>query len=190
MNLQPLQDTPVVSVYFDCSNDWLFADWHGDLTLPQVQAGCLTVAECFLQCPCTRILNNNGDVRSLSAEVPQWLAREYLPHLGLAGIEYLAWVRPPNLLAQRLVDETVNQVDVLRLALFDNLSDAYAWLHDSHFHHLDDPDELSPDEKRHQLSKRVATLSAELAQNQNQALATEPDWPQGRAVAPAHLPQP
>jgi hypothetical protein len=184
MHLLPLQDTSLVSVYYDASNEWLFADWHGDLTLPQVQAGCLTVAECFLQRPCTRILNNNGDVRSLSPDVPQWLAREYLPHLGLAGVEYLAWVRPPNLFSQRLVDETVNQVDVLRLALFDNLSDAYAWLHDSHFHHLDDPSVLSPDEQRLKLSKRVAALSAELAQNRNKALPAEPGWPPGCVVAP------
>jgi hypothetical protein len=184
MHLQALQNTSCVSVHYDCSNDWLFADWHGALTLPLVQAGCRTIAECFLQHPCPRILNSNDAVTSLSNDVPQWLAYDYLPYLSAAGIAYLAWVSPLRLLSQHLIAESGSRDNALELAIFDNLTDGYAWLRDSHFRHLDDPSVGSPNEKRLQLTQRVAALSPEPAPPREPAQPV-PGWPLGCKVAPA-----
>ncbi|GAB3586466.1 hypothetical protein [Hymenobacter daeguensis] len=168
MNLLLLHDTPIVSVYFDAQNDWLYSDWRGNLSLADVQAGCLTIARCFLDRTYPRILNSNVDVTGMSPQAPKWLAQEYLPHLGLAGIEYLAWVCAPSLLVKHLTNESVRQLRAPMVATFDHLADAYAWLQHAHpTQPGDEPSDRDP-EQQARLARRVAALSQELA-HYNQA---------------------
>jgi hypothetical protein len=165
MPLQLLHDTGPVAAYYDTHNDWLFADWRGTLTLAQVQAGCLTLAQCFLERPYARVLNSNCDVMNMSADAPQWLARDYLPHLGLAGIEYLAWVCAPSLLLKHLAGEAVRQLQTPTVAMFDDLADAYAWLQHTHL----GPEAPAATNRHDQLRTRVDALSAELVHYQQVA---------------------
>ena len=170
MNLQLLQYAPPVFVYYDTLNDWLFTDWHGDLTLAQVQEGCLAIAECFLRHPTTRVLNSNCEVSSMSADVPAWLARQYLPSLRLAGVEQMAWVYGPAPLLQRYVEEALHPVEGSAVALFNNLADAYDWLQRSQFHHLAPQESRgSAAARQAELTRRVANLSAELQHYQQLA---------------------
>lgn len=165
MSLRLLLDTLPVAIYHDVPNDWLFADWRGALDLPQVQAGCLAIAQCFVERPYARVLNSNCDVVSMSADAPQWLATEYLPHLGLAGIEYLAWVCAPSLLLKHLASQSVDQLQTPTVALFDDVADAYAWLR---FQHLG-PGAPPASPQPAQLQERVAQLAGELAHYQQVA---------------------
>ncbi|MBO2012993.1 STAS/SEC14 domain-containing protein [Hymenobacter negativus] len=162
MNLLLLQDTPIVSVYFDTKNNWLFSDWRGNLSLAQVQAGCLTIAQCFLERTYPRILNNNTDLTGMSPSAPPWLARDYLPHLGLAGIEYLAWVCAPSLLLKHLTGEAVRQLRAPTVATFDHLADAYAWLQNANVTHPGDMLPHRTPAQQAELNRRIAQLSDEL----------------------------
>ncbi|MDQ2770818.1 MAG: hypothetical protein M3Y54_09990 [Bacteroidota bacterium] len=158
MELQLLRNTLHVSVYYDSSNEWLFVDWRGELSLARVQAGCLTIAQCFLERSYARILNNNCDVTSMSANVPDWLAGQFLPHLGLAGIEYLAWVCAPSMLVKHLTTEAVRQLRAPMVNIFDDMADAYSWLQHTRFAHLDAVAQPGP-EQQAELASRVAELS-------------------------------
>lgn len=163
MQLQLLQETPTISIFYDSSNDWLFIDWRGDLTLAVVQANCLVIAQCFLERPYPRILNSNSGVTSMAAPVPLWLAREFLPHLRLAGIEYLAWVYAPSLPLKRLTDEAVRKLDAPVVNTFDDLELAFAWLQHTRFHYLDNPADLpSTAERQAELSSKVTQLADEI----------------------------
>lgn len=157
--LRMLHNTPSVAVYHDAANDWLFADWRGALTLEGVQAGCLTLASCFLERPYARVLNNNCDVESISPEAAPWLAGEFLPHLGLAGIEYLAWVCAPRLLLQHFAEEAVRRLQAPTVAVFDDVAAAYAWLQRAHLENAAPPGAAQPAH----LHRRVAALADELA---------------------------
>jgi hypothetical protein len=163
MHLRLLQETPTVSVYHDTTNDWLFCDWRGDLTLPLVQADCLVIAQCFLARPYPRILNSNCEVRGMGADVPPWLAGQYLPYLGLAGIEYLAWVCAPDLLLKHLAGEAVRQLRTPMVVMFDDLENAYAWLRHTR---LPQKEGAGPDAAIRQaaLATRVEALSEEVGQ--------------------------
>ena len=165
MILQLLQETSLVSVYYDAQNDWLFSDWRGDLSLADVQAGCLTIAQCFLERTYPRILNSNCDVTGMSASAPQWLAQEYLPHLGLAGIEYLAWVCAPSLLLRHLAGEAVRQLRAPMVATFDDLADAYAWLQHTRPTLPGDALPYRTPEHQAKLHHRVDLLNQELHQH-------------------------
>jgi hypothetical protein len=149
-------------VYYDTTNDWLFSDWRGDLSLAQVQAGCLTIAQCFLERTYPRILNNNTDLTGMSASAPVWLARDYLPHLGLAGIEYLAWVCAPSLLLKHLAGESVRQLRTPVVATFDDLADAYTWLQHTHPTHPGDMQPYRTPAQQSEITKRTAKLAEEL----------------------------
>jgi hypothetical protein len=163
MNLLLLQDSPQVTVYYDACNDWLFTDWHGELSLADVQTGCLTIAQCFLERTYPHILNNNSDVTGMSALVPQWLAQVYLPHLGVAGIEYVAWVCAPSVLLRHLAHESVQQLCAPAVTTFDNLADACTWLQSKR---RPLPPSAPPLEQHARLHKRVNLLTQELQHGQ------------------------
>lgn len=106
--------------------------------MPLVQASCLTVAQRLLEGRYTRILNNNTGVNSMSPNVPAWLAREFLPPMRLAGVEYIAWVYSPNLRVKCYTDVAfLYTQDAPVVNLFDDLESAVAWLRDVHFNFMD-----------------------------------------------------
>jgi hypothetical protein len=179
MKLHLLQDTSIVSVYYDSKNDWLFADWHGNLNLAQVKAGCFTLAQCFLERPCPHFLNNNSDVTSLSADVAPWLAQQFLPYIGLGGVQFVAWVSAPSLLIKTVTSEAVRQLASPMLAVFDQIDEAYTWLQQTRFHQAE---ENSPPLISAQRTAALAEMLADLAQQleryrQAARPAPEPDVP-------------
>lgn len=128
MSLHLLRSTPALDIYYDSLNDWLFADWLGELTLSTVQTACLELAQYLLRRPYTRILNSNAQVTNTQWDIANWLAQEFLPSLQLAGVEKLAWVCSPNLRGRNMVHAVINQLPQLRHALFDELDEAVSWL--------------------------------------------------------------
>lgn len=117
-----------MDIYYDSWNDWLFADWRGELTLAAVQTACLHLTQCLLKRPYAHVLNSNAQVTTAQWEVAGWLAQDFLPSLALACVEKLAWVCSPNLRSRNIAHTVLHQVPQLRLALFDELDEAVDWL--------------------------------------------------------------
>ncbi|MDO7888055.1 hypothetical protein [Hymenobacter cheonanensis] len=128
MNLHLLRSTSSIAIYYDSWNNWLFADWHGELTLPAVQVACLELGRCVLGRPYARVLNSNVQVTTTQWEVAGWLAQEFLPFLTLAGVEKFAWVCAPGLRGRNIVQTIINRLPLLQLAIFDELDEAVSWL--------------------------------------------------------------
>lgn len=128
MNLQHLCSAQCAEVYFDTVNNWVFVDWAGELTLESVQHTCLGIAHCFLAHYYPRVLNSNAQVTSVTWEVSQWLASDFLPALTLSGVEQMAWVVPPELRARNKVLDTVGLFPHVAISLFDDVELAVAWL--------------------------------------------------------------
>jgi hypothetical protein len=128
MNLQHLCSALCAEVYFDKANNWIFVDWVGELTLETVQHTCLGIARCFLDHFYPRVLNSNAQVTSVTWEVSQWLASDFLPALSLTGVEQMAWVVPPSLRARNRILDTVNLFPHIAISLFDDVEAAVAWL--------------------------------------------------------------
>lgn len=137
MTLHLLRSTPILAIYYDSCNGWLFADWQGELTLAAVQEACLELGECLLQRPYARILNSNTQVTTVQWEVATWLAKDFFPYLGLAGVERLAWVCAPNLRGRNIAQAIINQLPILlQLSVFDELDEAVSWLQRHSHEHL------------------------------------------------------
>ncbi|OUJ68005.1 SpoIIAA family protein [Hymenobacter crusticola] len=128
MILRRLYSDAHLSIYFDSSNDWLYVEWMGELTLPVVQTACARIAQCFLAHPYPRVLNDNTFVTGISWSVAPWLIRAFLPHLRLAGVQQLAWVCSPSLPGLSMVQAVVTWLPHLDIAVFDELEAGAAWL--------------------------------------------------------------
>ncbi|TPG63715.1 hypothetical protein [Hymenobacter nivis] len=132
MELQLLHETPNLAVFYDPANQWLFVDWHGDLSLTLVQDNCVAVAQCLLDVRYARILNSNVGVTGMAPNVPAWLAREFLPYLRLVGVQQVAWVYSPNLRVKCYTDAALHGPDAPSVHVFDDLESAVGWLRTVH----------------------------------------------------------
>jgi hypothetical protein len=160
MTLHLLQSTPILTIYYDSCNDWLFADWQGELTLTAVQEACLELGKCLLQRPYARVLNSNTQVTTAQWEVASWLANEFFPYLGLAGVERLAWVCAPNLRGRNIAQAISNRLPVLQLVLFDELDEAVSWLQrHSQEHRMSRSQPSRPYTNQLQLTRAVQKLA-------------------------------
>lgn len=128
MNLRLLHAGPYLTTYYDSHNDWLYADWHGELTLPAVQAASLDFARCYLHRSYPRVLNSNALVTSVSWDVTPWLAQELLPAMEFTGMQEVAWVCAPALRGRHMAQEIANRLPHMSLTLFSDLEEAVAWL--------------------------------------------------------------
>ncbi|MFD1872741.1 hypothetical protein [Hymenobacter bucti] len=128
MNLHLLRQTSCLAVYYDLSNDWLYLDWQGDVTLPAVQQACLELAACYLERPYSHVLNNNEQLTGISWNVATWLATDFLPYMTLAGIEHVAWVYSPSLRGYNLVHTVLSWLPNSALTTFGTVAEAVTWL--------------------------------------------------------------
>lgn len=132
MNLKKLCEASHVTIYFDSWNNWLYLDWHGELTMPAVQRACQDIARCYLEHSCPRVLNSNTQVTHIDWQVPAWLAQHFLPLLRLAGVEQLVWVYGPTPRARDMAHETLTRFPSSGITLFGDMEDAVAWLQQTH----------------------------------------------------------
>jgi len=128
MNLQHLCSVLSAEIYLDKTNNWVFVDWAGELTLHSVHHTCLGIARCFLDYYCPRVLNSNAQVTSASLDVSQWLASEFLPAMTLTGVEQMAWVVPPGIRSRNNTLTTVKLFPHTAISLFEDVEAAVAWL--------------------------------------------------------------
>lgn len=128
MNLQHLCSAPHVEIYFDTSNNWLFIDWQGDLTLKRVQHAFLGIARCYLSHAYPRVLNSNAQVTSITPDVSVWLATSFDPRLNLAGVKQMAWVASDAFRARSAALAAINRISNNTIALFDDIETAVKWL--------------------------------------------------------------
>lgn len=128
MEVKPLLTASNLSAYYDSDNDWLYLDWHGELTLDRLRNNCLQVVLCFLTKRYKRILNDNTNLTRVSSDVVPWLATEILPYLRLVGVEYMAWVLSPSLDVQNEAEAAIEELTMPVVALFDDMASAYDWL--------------------------------------------------------------
>jgi hypothetical protein len=172
MQLHLLGTTPCLTIYYDSVNDWLFLDWQGELTLAMVQQACVEVGYCLLQRPYPRVLNSNAQVTDVSLSVAAWLVAEFMPHMKLAGIEYLAWVGSPSLRGRSVVQTVVNWLSQASIDVFYDLDEAVNWLQ-----HLGPPN-LKGASVPQRLSATQAKLAQVLHRLAQKAAARRPLLPQ------------
>lgn len=129
MSVQTLLQESHITIAYDHTNDWVYADWHGDQDLATVQQGALDILRFLKLQRCHKVLNDNTRVTSMWSEAAEWGGKEWFPAMTAAGLKYFAWVYSPNIYSRLSTDLTLQfAANDAVVATFDDLETAKAWL--------------------------------------------------------------
>jgi hypothetical protein len=134
MSIQTTLTSAVVDAQYDADNAWLYWDWKGAQTTAEVKAACQLLLPTIAQTGAKKILNNHVHVTEVNQELDKWVVEEYLPELGRAGIELMAWVCCPILSLQNRTETAfLGSVYRPRVAIFEDMAAACTWLSNTSF---------------------------------------------------------
>ncbi|RAK68288.1 hypothetical protein [Hymenobacter edaphi] len=128
MALRLLHQDAVISIAYDYTNDWLYADWQAEQDSFSVQAGALKMLELLRQERARKVLNDNRRVQTIWADASEWGGRVWFPLMAEAGLEYFAWVYSPNVYSRLSTDLTLQHTRKPVVMTFDSMDTASAWL--------------------------------------------------------------
>jgi hypothetical protein len=131
MQLLPLVDSATISISYDDTNEWLYADWKGAHDQDTAQANCLQVLECLRAQACRKVLTDNTNVESTTAQLTSW-GMAWLDEMREAGLQHMAWVLPRSFAARHTTEAAVKAVSQPVVATFDDVASAYVWLQKAH----------------------------------------------------------
>jgi hypothetical protein len=72
------------------------------------------------------VLNSNAQVTSITLDIAEWLATEFMSALEAIGTERLDWVVAPSLRGRNGALETVSRLPTMHFDLFDDMEGAVA----------------------------------------------------------------
>lgn len=168
MKLHLLRQTNCLVIYYDSGNDWLFLDWHGEITLQKAKDACVALAHCYLHRPYPRVLNSNAQLESVSWSVATWLVTDFLPHMSLAGVEHVAWICSPTLRGRHMMQTVINWLPGFILNTFHDMEGAVDWLQHTRLAH---PQGYIIPQRSPKMQAKLAQVVQDLSQR---AAATRP----------------
>ncbi len=120
-----------IKIWYDAEYHWLYAEWMGPQNLFTVRQGSQKILQFLKEKQCTKILNNNYEVKGPWLDACHYLAEELLPQLAEAGLQYLAWVQSPNPYSQYSTEQTLEATCLSirnHINTFNSLPVAREWL--------------------------------------------------------------
>lgn len=110
MHLHAIIDSPQLFIGHDAQNHWLYVNWKGEYDQESSRAACGLMLEILQAWPCHKILNDNTSLSRTTAQLTQW-GVVWLEELRAAGLQFIAWVLPHDLLARQATEATVHAID-------------------------------------------------------------------------------
>ncbi|MDP1834358.1 MAG: hypothetical protein Q8K75_00365 [Chlamydiales bacterium] len=119
-----------VSVFWDDEPQCVHTEWHGFATKHNLKGGLLKAIELAKKKGATRWLADLRDMHVYDLKDQEWIIKEFVPLLRLAGISKIAFIKPLLPVTMMSVTRLINTCDPKReqTELFDNLQSAYSWL--------------------------------------------------------------
>jgi len=118
-------------IWYEAEHHWLYVEWIGPQNLHTVQQGGQKILHFLKEKNCSKILNNNYQVKGPWLDACHYLADELLPQLTEAGLHYLAWVQSPNPYSQYSTEQTLEATSLAiknQICTFQSLPVAKEWL--------------------------------------------------------------
>lgn len=132
MPLFTLTESCNISIYYDSENDWLYAEWHGNLTADRIQLCYEDILTYLEATQCTRVLNDNSTLVSIHSDPGTWLATDWFPRAFQHGLKRFAWVYPSTIASRFSVQNLMQYSSHPHIVCFDDLATACTWLQDGH----------------------------------------------------------
>ena len=127
MELHPLVDSPAVYIAHDAVNHCLYADWRGEYDQEMSRSTCRMLLAVQHQRPCPKLLNDYSSMTRSTVQLTQW-GEQWLADMQAAGLNFIAWVLPRDLVARQTTEDIVQAINRPRVGTFDDMASAYVWL--------------------------------------------------------------
>ncbi|UOQ72722.1 hypothetical protein [Hymenobacter cellulosilyticus] len=128
MPLRTLQELSFLDICYDYRNEWLQAEWRGDISFEQARQGGEAILHYVEAEHCRKLFNDNQLVTEMWLEADQWREMNIFPRLHAAGLQYVAWVYSPNVYSRFSVDRSVTDLTHPVALTFDEPELARNWL--------------------------------------------------------------
>ena len=129
MPLVPLLTSATLDVHHDRTNNWLYLDWKGPQPLTAVQHASQQLLGLIGQTGTNKLLNDSTHVTYLALKAVHWMAKTFLPQVGRAGVEYMAWVSSPHLSCYHNIELMVQPPGQHpHVVAFEDVAAACVWL--------------------------------------------------------------
>jgi len=123
-----LYQQPNIEIYWDEKFQWIYADWIGYQTVPDIERGCEQILRLVTAKNCDSILNDHRRVEGIWTAAAEWLGRVWFADLRRSGLRQFAWIYSPARFSQVSTDETMRLVPPGLVKTFADYESAVTWL--------------------------------------------------------------
>ncbi|NDK56504.1 hypothetical protein [Pontibacter fetidus] len=120
--------TDFLSLEYNAIDDYLIANWHGELTNEAVMHGYENILFFLKKEHCHKLLDNHYEITGLWSELSDWFAENWHPRAEAAGLEYHAAVYSQDHFSKLSTDKAIKMVKSGIVKGFDTVENAEGWL--------------------------------------------------------------
>ena len=106
----------------------VYACWRGEVTVEDVKQGAEKVLEQVQEHACINLLNDNRELTGSWDGANEWIEKNWTPRVVAAGLKKFAHMVSADIFAAMSVEEMVTRVSGFEMRIFDDESEARAWL--------------------------------------------------------------
>lgn len=117
-----------LTVIVDRKNGWVHTNWCGYLTEDNIKAGALAYAAAVKDSGFACVLNDTRQILGSWDHSLDWVINDWAPRAAEAGIQHFAMITNPASFAESTASSFYAAIKAFEVQVFDNLSDAEAWL--------------------------------------------------------------
>lgn len=123
-----------IEISTDDDNNWIYANWMGQLSEDDLKAGAMAVLELIEKTGYKRLLNNNKELIGHWNESNQWIATVWIPKAMALGFRQFAHVLSDYSYGQLSAEQMkLNVGSSFEMQLFKNMNTAKEWLMSTDF---------------------------------------------------------
>jgi hypothetical protein len=126
--MHSLFDSPHLTLWHDCTNQWLYVEWKGKQELETIKEICDYVLQHVPLTGFTKVLNDSTQAVGNWTAAAEWLGRDLFPRLSAVGFTHMAWVYALDFNSRFSIDSTLRCANSLTIVTFDDLDAACTWL--------------------------------------------------------------
>jgi hypothetical protein len=97
-----------IHIFYNEAGRWLEVDWTGYQNMDTVKHGCMLMLDYLRRNKCTRVVNDNTNVKGNWSDAVDWVGEVWFPMMEKAGLKYFAHIFSPStfskLSAQKSID--------------------------------------------------------------------------------------
>ena len=117
-----------IEIHWDEKFQWLYADWIGQQTTPDIERGCEQMLRLMQAKNCDSILNDNRRVEGTWAAAAEWVGRIWFAELRRSGLKQFAWIYSEDRASQTSADDALRYVTPGIVKTFTDYEAAVTWL--------------------------------------------------------------